>query len=202
MSTSRRRLLKSATAGIVATCAFGKARPRPNILFILADEWRAQATGYNGDPNVRTPVLDRLARESVSFDNAVSGTPVCCPARASLMTGQYPLTNGVFINDVELKPRGTTLAGVFGRSGYRTGYIGKWHLYGSPDGNYGRRLAYIPPDKRLGFEYWKACECTHDYSHSLYFEGNDSTPRYWKGYDAIAQTEDTCSFLAGEAEAR
>jgi arylsulfatase A-like enzyme len=165
------------------------------VLFILADEWRAQATGYNGDPNVATPVLDRLARESASFQNAISGTPVCCPARASLMTGQYPLTNGVFINDVELKPRGETLAQVFNRAGYHTGYIGKWHLYGSPDGNYGRRLAFIPKDKRLGFEYWKACECSHDYNHSLYFEGDNPSPQYWPGYDAIAQTDDACRFI-------
>ena len=59
-------------------------------------------------------------------------------------------TNGVFINDVELKPNGTTLGEAFRSAGYHTGYIGKWHIYGSPDGKYGRRLAYIPPEKRFG----------------------------------------------------
>jgi arylsulfatase A-like enzyme len=196
--TSRRTFLASALAGTVAA----KSAPPPNVLFVLADEWRAQSTGYAGDTNVRTPVLDRFASESVRFDHAVAGTPVCCPARACLMTGQYPLTNGVFINDVELKPRGTTLAESFGRAGYRTGYIGKWHLYGSPDGNYGRRLAYIPPDKRLGFDYWKACECSHEYNHSLYYEGNDPAPKYWPGYDADSQTDDACRFIAGEAAAK
>jgi arylsulfatase A-like enzyme len=142
-----------------------------------------------------TPVLDRLAKESICFDNAISGCPVCCPARASIMTGQYPLTNGVFINDVELKPNAPTLAETFAQAGYKTGYIGKWHLYGSPDGNYGRRLAPIPSGKRLGFDYWKACECTHEYNHSLYYEGNDPTPRYWPGYDAFAQTDDACGFI-------
>ena len=165
------------------------------MLFIIADEWRAQATTYNGDANVITPVLDRLAKESISFDNAISGCPVCCPARASIMTGQYPLTNGVFINDVELKPNAPALAETFAKAGYQTGYIGKWHLYGSPDGNYGRRLAPVPADKRLGFDYWKACECTHEYNHSLYYEGNDPTPRYWPGYDAFAQTDDACRFI-------
>jgi arylsulfatase A-like enzyme len=173
----------------------GQRVRRPNVVFVLADEWRAQSTGYGGDRNVRTPVLDRLAGESVSFENAVSGCPVCCPYRASLMTGQYPLTNGVFINDVELKPHGPTLGQTFQSAGYRTGFIGKWHLYGSPDGKYGRRLAYIPPEKRFGFDYWKACECTHDYNHSLYYEGNDPTPKYWPGYDAFAQTDDACAFL-------
>lgn len=81
--------------------AFGEALWRPNALLIIADEWRAQSTRYNGNLNVRTPSLDRLAAESVSFDNAVSSCPVCCPYRASLLTGQYPLTHGVIINDVE-----------------------------------------------------------------------------------------------------
>ena len=111
------------------------------------------------------------------------------------MTGQYPLTNGVFINDVELRPNGPTLAETFRSAGYATGFIGKWHLYGSPDGKYGRRLAYIPPEKRFGFDYWKACECTHDYNHSLYYEGTDPTPKYWPGYDAFSQTDDACAFI-------
>jgi arylsulfatase A-like enzyme len=200
MNTDRRQFLK--TAASLFPAVLGAAREkRPNVLFIIADEWRAQATPYNGDPNVRTPVLERLARESVSFDNATSGCPVCCPARASIMTGQYPLTNGVFINDVELKPNSLTLAESFAKAGYRTGYIGKWHLYGSPDGKYGRRLAYIPPEKRLGFDYWKACECSHDYNHSLYYEDNDPTPHYWPGYDAFAQTDDACGFIDKHANA-
>jgi arylsulfatase A-like enzyme len=175
---------------------------RPNVLFILADEWRAQSTGYNGDLNVRAPALDRLESESVNFQNAISGCSVCCPYRASLLTGQYPLTNGVFINDVELKPKDTTLGEVFAQAGYHTGYIGKWHLYGSPDGNYGRRLAYIPPEERFGFDYWKACECTHEYNHSLYYADNDPTPRYWPGYDAFDQTADACGFIERFAKSR
>jgi arylsulfatase A-like enzyme len=197
MRPNRRQFLLSTAA---APAVFVQSRRRPNVLFILADEWRAQSTGYNGDSNVRAPVLDRLAAQTVSFDTAVSGTPVCCPYRASLLTGQYPLTNGVFINDVELKPKGVTMGEAFREAGYRTGWIGKWHLYGSPDGQYGRRLAYIPPEKRFGFDYWKACECTHDYNKSLYYEGNDPTPKYWPGYDAFAQTDDACSFIGAHAK--
>jgi arylsulfatase A-like enzyme len=175
---------------------------QPNVLFVLADEWRAQSIGYNGDQNVHTPALDRFAAESVNFQTAVSGCPICCPYRASLLTGQYPLTNGVFINDVELKPKGLTLGEAFKRAGYRTGFIGKWHVYGSPDGKYGRRLAYIPPEKRFGFDYWKVCECTHEYNHSLYYEDDDTKPKYWTGYDAIAQTADACEFIEGRSKAR
>jgi len=117
---NRRSFLIAAGGQLAAAAA-----KRPNVLLILPDEWRAQATGYNGDTNVHAPALDRLARESVNFENAISGNPVCCPFRASLMTGQYPLRNGVFINDVELKPNGPTLGETFTKAGYRTGFIGK-----------------------------------------------------------------------------
>jgi len=203
MNPDRRAFLKSAAGAFAgAPAILGQSAPQPNVLFILADEWRAQATGYSGDPNVRAPVLDRLAAQSVNFQTAVSGTPVCCPYRASLLTGQFPLSNGVFINDVELKPKGVTMGEAFSAAGYRTGYIGKWHVYGSPDGKYGRREAYIPPASRFGFDYWKACECTHDYNHSLYYEGNDPQPKYWPGYDAIAQTADAGAFIERQARAR
>jgi arylsulfatase A-like enzyme len=199
----RRGFLKSAAALTGAPAILlGKRATRPNVLFILADEWRAQATGYNGDPNVRAPALDRLELQSVNFETAISGCSVCCPYRASLLTGQYPLTNGVFINDVELKPKDATLGEVFAQAGYRTGYIGKWHLYGSPDGNYGRRLTYIPPEKRFGFDYWKACECTHEYNHSLYYADNDPEPKYWSGYDAFDQTDDACAFIERMSKSR
>jgi arylsulfatase A-like enzyme len=196
MPIDRRRFL----GALAAPALLGQATRRPNVLFIIADEWRAQSTGYNGDTNVRAPVLDRLAAQSVSFDTAISGTPVCCPYRASLLTGQYPLTHGVFINDVELKPNGPPMGETFARAGYRTGFIGKWHVYGSPKGLYERRLAYIPPENRFGFDYWKACECTHEYNRSLYYEGNDQTPKYWPGYDAFAQTDDACAFMERTAK--
>ena len=198
---NRRRFLAGAAASAGAAALTGAQHRRPNVLFILVDEWRAQATGYNGDTNVNTPVLDSFERTSVNFQNAVSGHPVCCAYRGSLMTGQFPLRNGVLINDVELKPNGVTLGEAFTRAGYRTGYIGKWHLYGSPDGKYGRRQAFVPPDKRFGFEYWKAFECSHNYNKSPYYEGNDQTMKYWQGYDAIAQTADACSFIEQHAKA-
>ncbi len=171
----------------------------PNVLYIFADEWRAQATGYNGDRNCETPILDRLASESINVTHAVSGCSVCCPYRASLMTGQYPLTNGVYINDVELDPDCTSIARAFGAKGYETAYIGKWHLYGSPDGNYGRRSAVVPRRSQLGFDYWKGFECTHDYNDSTYFFNDDPTPRKWEGYDALAQSRDAAAYIQEHA---
>ncbi|MBA2810563.1 sulfatase [Streptomyces sp. KM273126] len=175
---------------------------KPNVLFVLTDQWRAQSVGYAGDPNARTPRIDELAAESVDFENAISGAPVCCPARASLLTGQYPLEHGVYINDVELRPRGTTLGEAYRDAGYRTGYIGKWHLYGSPDGRYGRRTDPVPVEKQFGFEHWKAAECTHDYNDSFYFEGASTERKFWEGYDAEDQTTDACAFIADSDDER
>ncbi len=172
---------------------------RPNIVFVFADQMRAQATGYAGDPNAHTPTLDRLAEESVNLVNAVSGHPVCCPYRASLLTGQYSLTHGVYMNDVHLDDNAVSLAKVFGATGYDTAYIGKWHLNGSPDGAYGGRRVFIPPESHQGFDYWKTFECNHNYMVSHYFEGNDPELKVWDGYDAIAQTEDACRYIQDHA---
>src|SRR5438105_1682440 len=122
---------------------------KPNIIVVLADQWRSQAFGFAGDSNVKTPNFDRLAGESVRFVNAVSGMPVCSPTRASLLTGQRPLTHGVFMNDVQLDPNAVTLAKVLKEANYNTACIGKWHIDGRG------RSAFIPRERRQGFEYWK-----------------------------------------------
>lgn len=161
---------------------------RPNIVFILADQWREQAFGYTGDPNARTPHIDRLATQGLVLTNAISTCPVCAPYRASLHTGQYPLTHGVFINDVPLKQDAVSLGQAFRQAGYRTALIGKWHVDGHG------RLSFIPPERHQGFEFWRACECTHEYNHSLYY-GDTDEKHYWKGYDAIAQTTEAEAYI-------
>jgi arylsulfatase A-like enzyme len=184
---NRRDVLKVGTAGI-ASILVGRPvggsedrRGKPNVVFVFADQWRAQATGYAGNRQVRTPHLDRLAAESVNFENAVSGCPVCSPYRASLLTGQYPLRHGVFLNDVRLSNKAVSLAQAYQDAGYKTAYIGKWHL----DGDH--RSAFIPRDRRHGFEFWKALGCTHAYNNSFYY-GDEDVKLKWDGYDAIAQT--------------
>jgi len=169
-------------------------REKPNVVFVFGDQWRQQATGYAGDPNIQTPHLDALARESVNFTHALAGCPVCSPYRASMLTGQRPLTHGVFVNDVYLQPRATSIAQAFSRSGYDTAYIGKWHVDG-----HGRSNS-IPPERRLGFDYWKVLECTHDYNHSPYYAGNSDRKLYWDGYDAIAQTRDAEAYIRSHAK--
>ena len=165
----------------------------PNILFIIADQWRAQAFGFAGDPNVKTPNLDRLERECVNFTQAVSGMPVCSPTRASLLTGQRPLTHGVFINDVPLNPDAVTIAKVLKGAGYDTGCIGKWHVDGHG------RASFSPSERRQGFDYWKVLECTHAYNNSAYYADGPEKLK-WEGYDAIAQTRDAQGYIESRAK--
>lgn len=168
---------------------------KPNILYILVDQWRAQSIGYAGDKNVMTPNLDKLASKSINLTHAVSGMPVCSPHRASFLTGQYPLTHGVFMNDVLLDTNRTTIGKVFKENGYQTGYLGKWHVDGHG------RSSYIPASRQQGFDYWKALECTHDYNNSAYYEGNSPVKQFWETYDAIAQTQDVCQYLKNQKTA-
>jgi arylsulfatase A-like enzyme len=164
-------------------------RKRPNIVFLFADQWRASATGYAGDPNVRTPNLNSLARESINFKNAVSVCPVCTPYRAALMTGRYPTSTGMFLNDAHLPDSELCIAEILRANGYDTGYIGKWHLDG-----HGRKN-FVPPERRQGFEYWKAAECDHNYNHSHYYAGDSDKMLFWDGYNVFAQTDDGRRFI-------
>ena len=196
----RRQFLQTASTAAAAVAVSGTrieggetSKRRPNVVFLLADQWRAQATGYAGDPNARTPHLDRLAAQSVNFTNAVSSCPVCSPYRGTLMTGQYPLTHGVFLNDVLLSSEAVSLAEAFNEAGYHTGYIGKWHLDGQG------RSSFIPPERRQGFQYWRANECSHNYNRSPYY-ADDPEKLFWKGYDAIDQTEDARRYLREHRE--
>ncbi len=162
---------------------------KPNIVYVLTDQWRGQGFGYAGDPNVKTPNIDALAKRCINFENAVSVCPVCTPHRASLLTGRYPTTTGMFLNDLYLPADELCMAEIFRDAGYDTGYIGKWHLDGHG------RVSYIPPERRQGFDYWKVLECTHDYNNSHYYAGDDPTMRKWDGYDAYAQTEDARAYI-------
>ncbi|MFT5368585.1 MAG: arylsulfatase A-like enzyme [Candidatus Latescibacterota bacterium] len=162
---------------------------KPNVVYILTDQWRAKATGYNGDPNAITPHIDKLASESINFANAIGTSPVCTPARAALLTGRFPTTTGVFMNDVSLSPDENSIGKAFKSGGYDTAYIGKWHVDGHG------RASYIPPERRQGFDYWKVLECTHDYQNSQYYDNNDPEIKTWPGYDAFAQTDDAQTYI-------
>jgi len=185
----------SGTSEIASTTVHDEAR-KPNIVFVLTDQWRAQATGYSGDPNLigKTPNLDRIAESGINFRNAVSTTPVCTPYRAALLTGQYPTTTGMIFNDLHLPEEAYTMAEMFKESGYTTAYIGKWHLDGM------MRDQFTPPERRQGFEYWKALECSHEYNQLFYYEGDSPLKKQWEGYGPYAETDDAISYIELHAD--
>ena len=108
---------------------------RPNIVLLLADQLRRDALGCYGNTVCRTPNIDRLAAESMRFDQAYTTSPVCSPSRASLLTGLYPHNHGVMLN-THIKPAWClgltadvpTFSRILKDQGYALDYVGKWHV--------------------------------------------------------------------------
>lgn len=154
-----------ATVALVLLSSVARAEQRPSILLILPDQMRASAMGCDGNADVKTPHIDRLAAEGMLFRRTYANVPVCCPARAILMTGTYPHVNGMVANDLRLREEQVTIAERLQDAGYRTGFIGKWHLDGGP-----REPGFVPPGpRRQGFEYWAAYQCHHKHFQPDYF---------------------------------
>ncbi len=130
-----------------------KKNDRVNVIWIFGDQHRGQALSCNGDPNARTPHLDRLAAEGLNITGAVSGFPLCCPFRGSMITGLYP-HHCVPGHEEPLDPKQPTIAHVLRSAGYHTGYFGKWHLDGFKERNGRAAMHIIPPERRGGFDEW------------------------------------------------
>lgn len=167
---------------------------KPNVVYILTDQWRASAFGYAGDPNVQTPHIDQFANEAVNFKNAVTVSPVCTPYRASLLTGRYPTSTGMFLNDLYLPEEELCMGEIFKSAGYNTAYLGKWHLDGHG------RLNNVSKERRQGFDYWKALECSHDYNNMLYYENQSEEQKLWGEYSPNALSKDAQQYLTDHAK--
>lgn len=157
-------------SGIIFLSLPAIAQTTPNLVFIMADQYRGDALGCIGTEPVKTPCLDKLASEGILFTNAISSYPVSSPARAMLMTGMYPIHNKVTGNcnsqtapyGVELPQDARCWSDVLKDMGYHTGYIGKWHLdspykpYVDTYNNRGKVAwnEWCPPERRHGFEHW------------------------------------------------
>ena len=101
---------------------------RPNFIFFITDQQRADWLGCYGHPVVKTPNIDAIARSGTRFDNFFVASPVCMPNRASLLTGRYPTQHGLRYNGCTLPHRANTFVDVLAKAGYKTATIGKSHL--------------------------------------------------------------------------
>src|SRR5581483_1729337 len=127
---NRRLFLKGIAGALAAPLA--SAASRPNVLFIISDQFHYGSYGAAGNPVVKTPNLDRLAREGVQFEHAVCATPFCSPTRASFLTGLYPHKHGITYNvdgnSPGLDPHLPSTEQVLFENGYTCRQFGKWHL--------------------------------------------------------------------------
>jgi arylsulfatase A-like enzyme len=130
------------------------AQRKPNLIFFLPDQQRADTIACYGGRKVHAPNLNKLAAESVVFERAYVTHPVCTSSRSSLMTGTWPHINGCTRNSVPLDRRFRSFAEMIDDKDYRTAYLGKWHL--GDDG-----------PARRGFHQWISTEGRGDYTAFL-----------------------------------
>lgn len=140
-------MVQAAAATALAAQARATAPTRRNIVFILIDDMRFDSMGFMGHPFLETPHLDALAKNGKAFENAFVTTSLCSPSRASILTGLYAHKHKVYDNKSPLDDAIPTFPRLLQEAGYRTGFIGKWHMNETSDDS----------DKpRPGFDYWSS----------------------------------------------
>ena len=133
----------------------GAARPRPNILYIMADDHAAHAISAYGSRINSTPNIDRIAQGGMRMTNCFCTNSICTPSRAAILTGQYSHRNGVYTLNDRLDPGRNHVGKELQKAGYQTAMIGKWHLASDP----------------TGFDYWNILPGQGVYYDPVFIEG-------------------------------
>ena len=157
---------------LAAACAVSVWAKQPNILYIMADDQRADTLGCMGNPILKTPHIDSLAERGTRFMNAFATTPICCASRVNVLTGHYSRRNGVNDFFTQIPDLGKTYPGILQRNGYTTGFIGKW---GTDETNqdYFRRVS-------SAFDFWGGSMGQSNYWHERdchFVQNNGTTDR-------------------------
>ncbi len=180
-------------AGAAAASPLGAApapQNRTNVLFILADQWRWSAFAHAGDPNVRTPHFDRLAREGARFARTYAANPVCTPNRSCILTSRYSHQHGMIHNNLMLPPPERCLPRPFADAGYATHYIGKWHMDGEP------RPGFVPPGwRRRGIQTFEGFNRGHWYPTGAQYFTNEGQLLHPDVYEPTYQTDLALAFM-------
>lgn len=179
---------------------------RPNILWIVTTQWRAQAFGHAGDPNARTPKIDALAAESVNYLQAVTPHPMGPFARAALLTGVPSPENGLSDYFDPLPQNAPTIAHELGSRGYATAYFGKWHLGrrdpAAPLIGVAHAKVIVPPLARGGFEFWEGFESGF-LLNDPWLHGTDlPAPKQFPGYQSDVLVDRFKAWFSRRTESR
>jgi len=196
---NRREFLQAAAGAALPSLA--QEQSPPNVIWIFGDQLRAQALSFHGDPNARNPNLQRAAVNGVDFHRNLSGYPLCCPFRGSLLTGRYP-HHCVPGHEYPLPPGQETIANVFNANGYRTAYFGKWHLGGFHESS-GRAAFFITdPDRRGGFQTWTGYENNNSQWDSWVHGGRGKDAFHYRlpGYETDELTNLLLAYVKDRAE--
>ena len=162
---NRRQLLSICGAVVIGFSLLAgavAAGERPNLLVIQCDELHAGKIGCYGDPLVKTPHIDSLAKDGIKCTRYYAASPVCTPSRGTFFTGRYPQANRATKNNRPLADNEITFGEVLRRHGYATGYAGKWHLDGAAKPGWSPKRKFGFDDNRFMFNrgHWKDVQDT------------------------------------------
>jgi arylsulfatase A-like enzyme len=162
-------------AASALAASFASAQTRPNVVIIYTDDLGYGDTSAYGATVIKTPHIDRLAKEGLRFTDAHSEAATCTPSRFALLTGEYAFRKpgrGVLPGNAALiiEPGRTTLPSVFAKAGYATGAVGKWHLGLGPAGGPDWNKEIVPSPNSIGFTYSFIMAATGDRVPTVYVE--------------------------------